>query len=78
MKGIEVLVRDVIPNHKMKGLGLEHFNLPVTEAMAVSAVRLPTFPELHNDEISAIIRAVKNYYAKGKGKTKILEKRKED
>jgi dTDP-4-amino-4,6-dideoxygalactose transaminase len=61
-RGIEVLVRDVIPNHKLKGLGLEHFNLPVTESMAKSAVRLPSYPELKNEEVREIIRVVKEYY----------------
>jgi hypothetical protein len=63
-KGIEVLVRDTTPNHKLKGLGLEHFNLPITERMAGEAVRLPTFPELTDKEVNQIIKAVREYYAK--------------
>lgn len=62
-KGIETLVRDVVPNHKLKGLNLDHFDLPVTEAMAISAVRLPAYPELEDSEVDLIIEAVKGYYA---------------
>lgn len=61
-KGIELLIRDVTPNHKLKGLGMEHFNLPVTEALATSSVRLPTYPELTNSEVNQIIKAVREFY----------------
>lgn len=61
-KGVEVLVRDITPNHKLKGLGLEHFNLPVTEKMAKEAVRLPTYPELTDKEVVYIIKCVRGYY----------------
>src|SRR3989344_2546255 len=30
-KGVELLIRDTVPNHKLKGLGMERFNLPITE-----------------------------------------------
>src|SRR3990167_2041952 len=45
-KKIELLIRDTIPNHKLPGLGLEHWSLPITEAMAKDSVRIPTFSEL--------------------------------
>jgi len=64
-KGIELLIRDTTPNHKLKGLGLEHFNLPVTEEMAVEAVRLPTYPEMTDKEQGYIIKSIKEYYGKG-------------
>src|SRR3990167_9647708 len=57
-KRIELLIRDTTPNHKLKGLGLEHYNLPVTESLATSSVRLPTFPELRDDEVNQIIVAI--------------------
>jgi hypothetical protein len=63
-RGVEVLVRDVIPNHKLKGLGLEHFSLPVSEAMAKGEVHLPSYPELKNSEVKEIIKTVKSYYDK--------------
>lgn len=62
-KGIELLIRDVTPNHKLPGLGLEHFSLPVTEAHATSSVRLPTYPELRNDEVNQIIKAIREFYS---------------
>ena len=63
-KGVELLVRDIIPNHKQKGLGLEHFNLPVTEQLAKEIVRLPLYPELYNDEIEYVVKSVKEFYEK--------------
>lgn len=63
-KGIELLIRDTTPNHKLKGLNLEHYKLPVTEALATSSVRLPTYPELRNDEVKEIIKAIHEFYKK--------------
>lgn len=61
-QGIELLIRDTTPNHKLLGLGLEHFNLPITDALATSSVRLPTYPELTNLEIKTIIKAIRKFY----------------
>lgn len=61
-KGVELLIRDTIPNHKLKGLGMEYFNLPVTERIAGESVRLPTYPELTDKEVEYVIRCVKEYY----------------
>lgn len=61
-KKIELLIRDTTPNHKLKGLGLEHFKLPVTESLATSSVRLPTYPELTNDEVNKIIVAIWQFF----------------
>lgn len=60
-KGIELLIRDTTPNHKLKGLGLEQFNLPVTEQMAIEEVRLPIYPELEDTEVRYIINAINQY-----------------
>ena len=60
-KGVELLIRDVTPNHRIKGYGLEHLNLPVTDRLAKSSVRLPTYPELTNKEIRYIIKVIKQY-----------------
>lgn len=62
-EGIEVLVRDTIPNHKLKGLKLSHFNLPITDKIASQAVRLPVYPEMSDNEQEQVIRAIKKYYA---------------
>ena len=63
-KGIELLIRETTPNHKVKLLGLDHFSLPVTENISNDAVRLPCYPELTNDEIQEIIFAVREFYGK--------------
>ena len=73
--GVELLIRDTIPNHKLKGLGLDQFNLPVTERIAQNAVRLPIYPELTSKEQSYIIKCVRKYYGSNKSKKKrIIEK----
>lgn len=59
---IETLTRDTIPNHKMNGLGLSHFNLPVTEAFAELVTRLPLYPEMKNDEVNYVIKTVNRFY----------------
>ena len=63
-KGVELLIRDVVPNHKLKGLELEHFSLPVTERLAKEQVRLPIYPELTDKEVQYVIKCVKEYYGK--------------
>jgi dTDP-4-amino-4,6-dideoxygalactose transaminase len=61
-KGIELLIRDVTPNHRMKGYNLEHFNLPVTDYLASQSVRLPTYPELTDEEVKEIISSIREFY----------------
>lgn len=63
--GVEVLVRDTITNHKKYEWYFGPLSLPVTEAMATSAVRLPSYPELKDSEVNAVINAVRSYYAQG-------------
>lgn len=63
-EGIELLIRDTTPNHKLLGLGLEHYSLPVTESLATSSVRLPTYPELRDDEVNKIIVAMYKFFGK--------------
>lgn len=63
-KGIELLIRETTPNHKVKLLGLDHFNLPITENISKDACRLPCFPELTNEELQEIIGAIKDFYDK--------------
>ncbi len=59
---IELLIRDTTPNHKLLGLGLDHFKLPVTESLATSSVRLPTYPELRDEEVNKIIVAIWKFF----------------
>jgi len=61
-KGIETLTRDIVPNHKMKGLGLEKFNLPVTESLARGVIRLPLHEHLTDAEVNYVISQVKTYF----------------
>ncbi len=61
-QGIELLIRDVTPNHKLKGYNLEHYNLPVTERLAKSAVRLPTYPELTNKEVEYVCSKIREFF----------------
>ncbi len=60
-KGIETLIRDLVPNHLLKGLNLSHFSLPITEELAKVQARLPIYPELRNAEVKQIIKAVNKY-----------------
>lgn len=61
-KGVELLIRDTTPNHKLRGLNLDHFDLPITEELAVSSVRLPIYPELTNKEVEYIIKCINKFY----------------
>jgi len=65
-KGVELLIRDTIPNHKLNGLGMGHFNLPITEKIAEESVRLPTYPELTDKEIKYVINCIKEFFLIGK------------
>lgn len=63
-KGIETLTRDSVPNHKIQGLGLEYWNLPITEKLAKEVIRLPLHEWLKDSEVNYIIKCVKGYYAR--------------
>jgi dTDP-4-amino-4,6-dideoxygalactose transaminase len=63
-QGIELLVRDEVPNHKLQGLGLEDFDLPVTERLAKEIVRLPLYSELTDVEVGYVIAKVKEFYGR--------------
>lgn len=62
-KGIELLVRDTTPNHKLQGYEKElgHFSLPVTEFAAKTTARLPIYPELTDAEVKTIIKAANDF-----------------
>lgn len=60
-KGIELLIRDVTPNHKAYA-DFKGVFLPITEDHAVTSVRLPTYPELKYDEVQYIIDAINEFY----------------
>lgn len=63
-KGIELLIRETTPNHKVKDLGLSHFDLPITESISTDSCRLPCYPELTNEEINYICESINEFYSK--------------
>jgi len=63
-KGVETLIKDPIPNHWHKGLGLSHFQLPYTEKLAKEVISLPMYPELTEEQINYVINCVKEFYSK--------------
>jgi dTDP-4-amino-4,6-dideoxygalactose transaminase len=60
-KGVELLIRDLVPNHLLNGLELSGFSLPITEHLAKYQARLPIYPELTNAECHYVIKTVNNY-----------------
>ena len=61
-KGVETLIKDPIPNHWQKGLGLSHFKLPHTEKLAKEVISLPMYPELTKEQIKYTINSIRNFY----------------
>ncbi len=61
-KGVETLIKDPVANHKQEGLGLSHFNLPLSEKLADEVISLPMYPELTDEQIDYVIEAVKEFY----------------
>jgi len=60
--GIEVLISWQKPVHQQKALGLDHFNLPVTERISAEVISLPMYPELTDEEVQYVIEAVKKFF----------------
>ena len=63
-RGVETLTRDIVPNHKMEGLSLGHFFLPITEKLAREVTRIPLHEWMTDAEVSYVIRAVKAFFSK--------------
>jgi dTDP-4-amino-4,6-dideoxygalactose transaminase len=61
-RGIETLVSWPVPMHHQP-LGLEHFSLPVTEALSRRVVSLPIYPELEEAQVHEVAAAVNAFYA---------------
>lgn len=61
-KGVEILIKDPVANHKQPGLGLTHFILPYSEQLADEVISLPMYPELENEQIEYVINRVKEFY----------------
>lgn len=60
--GIEVLISWPIPLHKQKALGLNHFNLPMTERISAEVISLPMYPELTNEEVEIVIEVIREFF----------------
>ncbi len=61
-QGTETLIKDSIPLHHQKALGLSDFRLPFSEKLAKEVISLPMYPELTNKEIDYVISCIKNFY----------------
>ncbi len=61
-KGVETLIKDPIPNHWQKELGLSHFELPYTEQLAKKVISLPMYPELTKEQVEYTINYIKDFY----------------
>jgi len=61
-KGVETLIKDPVPNHWQKGLGLSHFHLLNSEKFAKEVISLPMYPELTNEQVEYVIDCVKGFY----------------
>lgn len=62
-EGIETLIKDPLPNHWHKNLGLSDFKLPLTEQFSKEVISLPIYPELADEQAQCVVSAVKNFYA---------------
>lgn len=60
-KGVEILIKDSIANHKQTELNLSHFELPYSEQLAKEVISLPMYPELEADQIEYVISCVKEF-----------------
>jgi len=59
---VETLIKDPVPNHRQKKLGLSGFSLPYSEKLAEEVLSLPIYPELEREQVEYVIAAVKNFY----------------
>ncbi len=59
--GIEVLISWPTPLHRQKALGLDHFNLPVTERVSKEVLSIPMYPELTDDEVDTVVDAIRTF-----------------
>lgn len=60
-KGVETLIKDPVPNHWQKGLGLSYFKLPYTEKLAKEVISLPMYPELTEEQVKYTVNSIRNF-----------------
>jgi len=63
--GVETIISNPIPLHKQPGLGLDHFDLPVTEKLSAEVISLPLVPELDDDQVRYAVDAVRSFDGSG-------------
>jgi len=67
-QGIQTLVHYPVPVHRQEAyaeLGYAHGSLPVTERLADEVLSLPVYPQLGDDEVHAVIEAVRRFFHNG-------------
>jgi dTDP-4-amino-4,6-dideoxygalactose transaminase len=65
-QGVQALIHYPIPVHLQPAyaeLGYRRGALPVTEQVAASILSLPIYPQLRDDEIDAVVAAIRGFYA---------------
>lgn len=61
--GIEVLVSWPVPFHMQKGVGLSHWDLPMTERLSRRVLSLPMNAELTYDEVEYVADSVRRFFS---------------
>lgn len=61
-RGVETLISWPKPMHKQNGLGLDHFQLPRTEALCDRVISLPITTQLRDDQIEYVAEVIKDFY----------------
>ncbi|MBI3335005.1 MAG: DegT/DnrJ/EryC1/StrS family aminotransferase [Candidatus Portnoybacteria bacterium] len=61
-RGVETLIKDPVPLHHHKGLGLSHIKLPYTEKLVKEVISLPMYPELTDRQVNYVIKTISIFY----------------
>jgi dTDP-4-amino-4,6-dideoxygalactose transaminase len=61
--GVETLISWPVPNHRQTGLGLDHFELPVTDSISSTVISLPMYGELTIEEVEYVCEAVAAFFS---------------
>jgi len=61
-RGVETLIKDPVPNHWHKDLGLTDFKLLQSEKLAKEVISLPMYPELEDSQVQYVISQIKEFY----------------
>jgi len=61
-QGVEVLISWPKPLHHHEGLKLKYFHLPMTERISREVLSLPLYPEMSNEQIEYVLKAIRKFY----------------